>query len=139
MGKQSEVSIMTRKARMMQAREAAYVQSIGDAADYERGREVRVYDSFSTRAEVARREEFVGRRRMLTPVEDWCVSMGYLENPYQKSAVPKERRALYTVTYRDGRRRSFKTIWDARAELTRSGSDALKLWNTNNHSYEYAM
>ena len=139
MGKQSEVSIMTRKARMMQAREAAYVQSIGDAADYERGREVRVYDSFSSREEIARREEFVGRRRMLTPVEDWCVSMGYLENPYQKSATPTERHALYTVTYRDGRRRSFKTIWDARAELTRVGSDALKLWNTNNHSYEYAM
>ena len=138
MGKQSEVSIMTRKARMMQAREAAYVQAIGDAADYERGREVRVYDSFSSRAEIAKREEFVGRRRMLTPVEDWCVHMGYLQNPYQKSATPTERKALYTVTYRDGRRRSFKTIWDARAELARVGSDALKLWNTNNHSYEYA-
>lgn len=138
MGKQTEISIMTRKARMMQAKEAAYVQSIGDAADYERGREVRVYDSFSTRAEVARREEFVSRRRMLTPVEDWCVSMGYLKNPYQKTATPKERHALYTVTYSDGRRRSFKTIWDARAELARSGSDAVKLWNANNHSYEYA-
>lgn len=138
MGKQTEISIKTRKARMMQAQEAAFVQSIGDAADYERGREVRVYDSFSSRAEVARREEFVARRRMLTPIEDWCVHMGYLQNPYAKSAEPKERHALYTVTYRDGKRRSFKTIWDAREELHRFGSEALKLWNTNNHSYEYA-
>lgn len=138
MGKQSEVSIMTRKARMMQAREAAYVQSIGDAADYERGREVRVYDSFSSREEIARREEFVGRRRMLTPVEDWCVHMGYLENPYAKSAEPTQPKTLYTVTYKSGRRKSFHSLQDARAELARVGSDALKLWNTNNHSYEYA-
>ena len=135
--KNTEVSINTRKARMMDAKEMAFIQSVGDAADYERGREVRVYDSFSTRQQVATREEFVSRRRMLTPTEEWVIRQGYGQNPFSKHASPTERKTLFTVTYRDGKRKSFKSILEARGEMDLN-PNAEKLWNNNTRSYEWA-
>lgn len=134
MATRSPMEEKTRKARKLAMLEAKYVQAVGDAADYERGREVRVYDHLSTRDQIDRREKFVRERRMLTPIEDWCVAMGYAKNPFIHEGK-HEHTVLTPVDFPDGSRRRAKTIEEAR-EWLRNG--ATRLWNVNEKHYEYA-
>lgn len=88
MGKRSP---LTAKARKLSMLEAKRVQAVGDAADYERGRFVRAYDSFSSRAEIDAYEDYVAEKKMLTPCEQMCIAMGLAENPYKKRRMAKYR------------------------------------------------
>lgn len=122
----------TAKARKLAMLEAMDNQAIGDAADYERGREVRVYDSFSSRREIERRERFIREHRMLSPSEQWAVREGYMVNPFlhEKPTAP-----VWTpVDYADGTRRRFRSLEDGRAHLADAG--AVRLWNPVEKKYE---
>ena len=127
----------TAKARKLSMLEAKWVQAVGDAADYERGREVRVYDHLSTREQIDRREDFVAARRSLTPVEDWCVAMGYMKNPYveaRERAKSKPRQVPCAVYFEDGRKLMVRTLDKAREMLYNGGVS--KIWNSEEKCYE---
>ena len=115
--------------------EAQVVQAVGDAADYERGREVRVYDSYSTREQIDSREQFTRERRMLTLSEQWLVRKGYMSNPFVHE---KPIKPVWTpVDYTDGRRRRYRSIEEARQHLT-NDVGAVRLWNPLTKEYEVA-
>lgn len=131
--KDKSMALKTQKARRMQAAEAAYVQSRGDAADYLAGRIVRVYDSFSTREQIDRREKYVREHLMLTPSEQSAVARGEMVNPY---AVGISRRDTYrpaTVHFQDGRTRVCYTREEA--ERTMRETCAVKFFDSSTGKY----
>lgn len=133
MGKCSPMAAKTAKARKLSMLEAKAIQAVGDAADYERGREVRVYDHMSTYEEIDRRERFVRERRMLTPCEEWAVRRGYAANPFvhQRPAV----KVCWCAGYReDGRKIMIRSLEEARTMLERG--EIAKFWNSESHLYE---
>lgn len=135
MSSRSPMAAKTAKARKMAMLEAKYVQEVGDSADYLAGREVRVYDSLSSRADIDRRERFVAEHRMLTPCEDWCVARGLIENPFVKQVESRKTLTLYPVDFPDGRRTRARSLAEARGMLT---NGALRLWNVEEKMYEYS-
>lgn len=96
--KSSSLEAATRKARADQMHEALYVQAIGLQVEYRTGRVVAGYDSFSSRAEIERKESRVYSRDILTPSERYCVEVLGVKNPLVD--IPRRKtRAKYVPVY----------------------------------------
>lgn len=131
MSRSNPMAAKTAKARRMDIAEFKYIQSRGDAADYLAGREVRVYDHLSSRSEIDRREHFVRERRMLTPMEDWCVRRGYATNPFLHG---RQANIQWTpVYYADGQKLMIRRREDALAMLERG--EVVKVWDSVEKRY----
>lgn len=120
----SSLKAATRRARADQRREALYVQAIGLQVEYRTGRVVAGYDSFSSRAEIERKESRVYSRDILTPSERYCVEVLGVKNPLADIPTRKKTEKNWTAVYLpDGTRKMFASAESAQAYLeTHAGS-----------------